>query len=63
MSSALSFSVAMLDANNDGIIITGIYGRDECTTYAKPVDKGIPKYDLSEEEEQVLQDAMKKRII
>ncbi|KPU42944.1 hypothetical protein OXPF_37130 [Oxobacter pfennigii] len=61
MGAALSFSIAMLDANNDGIIVTGIYGRNECTTYAKPVDKGIPKYDLSDEEETVLQDAIKKR--
>lgn len=63
MGSALSFSIAFLDAGNDGVIITGIYGRDECTTYAKPVDNGIPKYDLSEEENQVLQDAIKKRIV
>lgn len=62
MGSALSFSIAFLDAGNDGVILTGIYGRDECTTYAKPVDKGIPKYDLSEEENQVLQDAIKKKI-
>jgi hypothetical protein len=62
MGSALSFSIAFLDAYNDGVIITGIYGSDECTTYAKPIDKGVPKYDLSEEEEQVLQDAMKKKI-
>lgn len=62
MGSALSFSIAFLDAGNDGVIITGIYGRDECTTYAKPVDKGIPKYDLSEEENQVLQDAIKKKV-
>lgn len=62
MGSALSFSIAFLDASNDGVIITGIYGRDECTTYAKPVDKGVPKYDLSDEENQVLQDAIKKKI-
>jgi hypothetical protein len=61
-SAALSFSIAMLDANNDGFIITGIYGRNESTTYAKPIDKGIPKYDLSEEEKNVLQDAIKKKI-
>lgn len=61
-SAALSFSIALLDAHDTGVILTGIYGRDECTTYAKPVDKGIPKYDLSEEEKHVLQDAMKRRI-
>lgn len=58
--SDLSFSVAILDGNNDGVIITGIYGRHDSTTYAKPIDKGISRYDLSEEEQTVLKDAMSK---
>ncbi len=48
--SDLSFSVALLDGENNGVILTGIYGRDYSTTYAKPIDKGISRYDLSEEE-------------
>lgn len=63
MGSALSFSIAMLDAEDSGVIITGIYGRNECITYAKPIEKGVPKYDLSGEEEQVLKDSMNKKII
>lgn len=58
--SDLSFSIAMLDDKNDGIILTGIYGRQESTTYAKPIDKGISRYDLSEEEVYVLNEASKK---
>lgn len=58
--SDLSFSIAMLDGNNDGIVLTGIYGREESTTYAKPIDKGISRYDLSEEESTVLNDAIAK---
>jgi Na+-transporting methylmalonyl-CoA/oxaloacetate decarboxylase gamma subunit len=58
--SDLSFSVAMLDEANNGVVITGIYGRNESTTYAKPIDKGISRYDLSEEEQQVLDDAINK---
>jgi Na+-transporting methylmalonyl-CoA/oxaloacetate decarboxylase gamma subunit len=58
--SDLSFSIALLDDNNNGVIITGIYGRNESTTYAKPIDKGISRYDLSEEEQQVLDDAINK---
>ncbi|GAA0079218.1 DUF4446 family protein [Clostridium sp. CTA-5] len=58
--SDLSFSIAMLDDNNDGIILTGIYGRQESTTYAKPIDKGISRYDLSEEELYVLSEASNK---
>ncbi|NLK94946.1 MAG: DUF4446 family protein [Clostridiales bacterium] len=58
--SDLSFSIAILDGNNDGIILTGIYGRQESTTYAKPVDKGISRYDLSEEEITALNEAINK---
>jgi hypothetical protein len=53
--SDLSFSVALLDENNSGVILTGIYGRNESTTYSKPIDRGISRYDLSQEEKQVLQ--------
>jgi len=58
--SDLSFSIAMLDDKNDGVIVTGIYGRQESTTYAKPIDKGISRYDLSEEELYVLNEAINK---
>ena len=60
--SDLSFSIAILDGHNDGVLLTGIYGREESTTYAKPVDKGISRYDLSEEEITVLNEAIKKEI-
>ena len=56
--SDLSFSVALLDENNDGVVLTGIYGRDHSNTYAKPIDKGISRYDLSEEEKSALKQAM-----
>jgi hypothetical protein len=58
--SDLSFSIALLNAYDDGIILSGLYGRHESTTYAKPIDKGISRYDLSEEEQQVLKEAMSK---
>jgi uncharacterized protein YoxC len=58
--SDLSFSIAFLDEKNDGVVLTGIYGRMESTTYAKPIDKGISRYDLSEEELQALSEAMNK---
>lgn len=60
--SDLSFSIAMLDDKNDGVILTGIYGRQESTTYAKPIDKGISRYDLSEEELCVLNEAVNKYV-
>lgn len=48
--SDLSYSIAMLDDKNDGVIITSIFGRNMSTSYAKPVQKGTSKYALSEEE-------------
>ncbi|GCD09430.1 DUF4446 family protein [Clostridium tagluense] len=56
--SDLSYSIALLDGNNNGVVLTSIYGRNESTTYAKPIDKGISRYDLSEEENKVLKDAV-----
>ncbi|MEF9934937.1 MAG: DUF4446 family protein [Clostridium sp.] len=52
--SDLSFSVALLDESDTGIILTGIYGRTDSTTFAKPIDNGISKYDLSEEEREAI---------
>lgn len=60
--SDLSFSIALLDEKNDGVIITGIYGRDESTTYAKPIDSGLSRYGLSQEEQQVLDECINKRV-
>lgn len=57
--SDLSFSIAMLDNFNDGIIITGIYGRNESISYAKPISKGTSRYPLSVEEEMVLNRSLK----
>ncbi len=59
--SDLSYSIALLNNHNDGVILTSIYGRNESTTYGKPIDKGISRYDLSEEEEQVLKEAISKK--
>ncbi|MEG0613733.1 MAG: DUF4446 family protein [Clostridium sp.] len=56
--SDLSYSIAILDGNNSGVIITSIYSRNESITYAKPIDKGISRYDLSEEENNVLHQAI-----
>ncbi|WP_425448764.1 DUF4446 family protein [Dethiothermospora halolimnae] len=48
--SDLSFSIALMDENLDGFVITSIYGREESNTYAKPIENGKSSYVLSEEE-------------
>lgn len=52
--SDLSFSVAILDEEQDGVVLTGIHSREESYVYAKPVQKGQSSYALSPEEKQVI---------
>lgn len=55
----LSFSIALMDENNNGFVITSIYGRDESNTYAKSIINGKSKNNLSAEEMQAIDRAMK----
>lgn len=48
--SRLSYSIALLDNHLDGVIMTGIYGRNESTTYAKAIRRGQSEQNLSVEE-------------
>ena len=57
MSGHRSFSLAILNANGDGVVISSINGRTETRTYAKPVRNGHPVDMLSPEENQALRAA------
>jgi hypothetical protein len=57
--SDLSFSIAVLDYNENGLVISGIYSRDSSSTYAKPITDGKSKYTLSVEEMQAIDMAKK----
>ncbi len=52
-----SFSIALLDAQNNGFVITGLYERETNRIYAKPVENSSSKYPLSEEEKQAIEKA------
>lgn len=56
--SDLSFSLALLDQNGDGVVLSSLYGRDESRLFAKPVLRGTSSYRLSAEEERVIAVAM-----
>jgi hypothetical protein len=58
MGGKLSFSIAMLDENGDGVILTSIYGRNENRTYAKAVRAGSSSHVLSREEGEALHRAL-----
>ena len=49
-----SFSVALLDAKGDGLVISSLFGRRESRIYVKPIEKGQSKYALSDEELQAI---------
>lgn len=53
--SDLCFALALLDFEDNGVIVNGIYSRDNTTTtYAKPIENGKSKYALTKEEREAL---------
>ena len=57
MSGQFSFSVALLNALGDGVVLSSINGRTETRTYAKMVRSGRGIQPLSPEEDQAVQAA------
>jgi hypothetical protein len=57
MSGQLSFSVALLNALGDGVVLSSINGRSETRTYAKVVRSGSGTQPLSPEEEHAVRAA------
>jgi hypothetical protein len=56
--SDLSFAVALLDAGENGVVLSSIYGREESRAYAKPVKAGRSPYQLSGEEQEAIRRAV-----
>ena len=56
--SDLSFALALLDDNNDGVVLNGIYSREMSNIYAKPVKNGQSAYTTSEEESKAIKQAI-----
>lgn len=56
--SDLSFALAILNEENTGVVLNGIYSREVSNIYAKPIEKGNSKYVLSEEEKEAIQKAI-----
>ena len=53
-----SFSVALLDGNNNGFTITSLYTREGNRVYAKPIVNGKSQYFLSKEEKEAIEKAI-----
>jgi hypothetical protein len=55
-----SFCLALLDANNSGVVVSSLHSRDATRVYAKPVKAGKEAgYALSEEEKRAIKGAKK----
>jgi hypothetical protein len=50
-----SFSIALLDGEGDGLVISSLFSRSETRVFAKPIQSGQSKYNLTEEEQQAIQ--------
>jgi len=60
MSGKLSFALALLTENHDGIIISSMHSREGCFTYCKEISNEESYYILSEEEKLALNVAIGK---
>jgi len=51
---AQSFSMALVDEDGHGVIVTGLHGRDGVRVYAKPLENWKSSHSLSAEEQEAL---------
>lgn len=58
MSGRQSTSIALLDANRSGIVLSSIHHRDQARMYVKSVRSGTPELELSPEEAEAVALAM-----
>ncbi|GFI65359.1 hypothetical protein IMSAG185_00958 [Lachnospiraceae bacterium] len=58
MGGQLSFSLALLDENNNGFIINSVHSTEGCYSYTKEIKNGVCSISLGEEEAEALAMAM-----
>lgn len=58
MGGKLSFSLALLDENNNGFILNSVHGAEGCYSYTKQIKNGECDITLGNEEQQALDMAM-----
>ena len=58
MSGRQSTSIALLDANRSGVVLSSIHHRDQARLYAKEVVEGKPELELSPEEDEAIRRAL-----
>ncbi len=53
-----SFAIAVLDDRRDGIVLSSLHGRANTRIFAKPVEGGTSRHNLSDEEAQAIKIAV-----
>lgn len=59
MGGQLSFSLALLDENNNGFVLNSVHSTEGCYTYTKEIKNGESEISLGDEEKKALAIAMK----
>lgn len=57
-----SFSIALLDGNDNGLMITSLYSKEGNRIYGKPIKDGQSEYLLSREEKEAIERAKSSQI-
>ena len=60
MSGKLSYALALLDKENNGVMINSMYSREGCYSYVKTIVGGKCSIEMSEEEQEALKIAVNK---
>lgn len=55
-----SFAISFLNDEGNGVVISSLYARDRMSIFAKPIENGKSKFELSNEEREVLEKTIKK---
>jgi hypothetical protein len=55
----LSFSLAIVNDQEDGMVLSGLHSREQTFIYAKPVKQGESPYPLTPEEKQAINQALR----
>jgi len=54
-----SFAIALMNDEGNGVVMSSLYARDRMSIFAKPIIKGKSEFELSSEEKEVLDKAIK----
>ena len=53
-----SFAIALLDSQGNGIVVSSLHSRTDTRVFAKPVQRGASRYQLSDEEQDAIRKAL-----